>query len=270
MSAQPTGASDGATNPLTDPLPRGNDRRPRVAIVNDYELVVRGLAGMLAPFAHRIEVADAIVIDEPVPNGPVDVALYDTFGRPGVERDTIERLVRDPSIGRVAIYSFDHSADELQEALDAGASAYLSKATPAEPLVDQLERVAAGKLVTSAPGQLASATTRSGRAWPGQELGLSEREAEVAVLAALGQRNADISQSLCIGVDTVKTHLRRAFRKVGVRNRTELSVLLRDHPTFRRLAMPPDAQLVDGLLDPGRQTPMTGGRGRPAASQAPR
>jgi len=245
MSAHPTGASDGSNSGPSKPFPPSDLRRPRVAVVNDYELVVRGVAGMLAPFEHRIEVADAIVIDAPVRNGPVDVALYDTFGRPNVERDSVERLMRAPEIGRVAIYSFDQSEDELQAALAAGASAYLSKATPAERLVDQLERVAAGELVTSAPGQLASATTRSDREWPGQELGLSEREAEVAVLAALGQRNVDIGQSLCIGVDTVKTHLGRAFRKVGVRNRTELSVLLRDHPTFRRLAMPPDIQVVD-------------------------
>jgi DNA-binding NarL/FixJ family response regulator len=245
MSSRPTGASEGSKNVRSRPLRPRRSRRPRVAIVNDYELVVRGLAGMLAPFEHRIEVTDAIVIDEPIRNGPVDVALYDTFGRPDLEPDRIERLIRDPSIGRVAIYSFDHSADELQKAVAAGVSAYLSKATPAERLVEQLERVAAGELVTSAPGQLASSTTRSRRAWPGQELGLSEREAEVAVLAALGQRNVDISQSLCIGVDTVKTHLRRAFRKVGVRNRTELSVVLRGHPTFRRLAMPADAQVVD-------------------------
>jgi len=245
MSAHLTGASDGPKTAPTRPFSPGRVRRPRVAVVNDYELVVRGVAGMLAPFADRIVVTDAIVIDGAVRNGPVEVALYDTFGRPHVERRSIERLVRDPEIARVAIYSFDNTESELQEALAAGASAFLSKATPAEGLVSQLERVAAGELVTSAPGQLASATTRSDREWPGQELGLSEREAEVAVLAALGQRNADIGQTLCIGVDTVKTHLRRAFRKVGVRNRTELSVLLRDHPTFRRLAMPPDTQLAD-------------------------
>ena len=223
MSAHPTGASDGSNSGPSKPFPPSDLRRPRVAVVNDYELVVRGVAGMLAPFEHRIEVADAIVIDAPVHNGPVDVALYDTFGRPNVERDSVERLVRAPEIGRVAIYSFDQSEDELQAAPAATRSSWS----------------------TSAPGQLASATTRSDREWPGQELGLSEREAEVAVLAALGQRNVDIGQSLCIGVDTVKTHLGRAFRKVGVRNRTELSVLLRDHPTFRRLAMPPDIQVVD-------------------------
>ena len=245
MPAHLTGASDGPKTVPTRRFSPGRVRRPRVAVVNDYELVVRGVAGMLAPFADRIEVTDAIVIDGVVRNGPVEVALYDTFGRPHVERGSIERLVRDPEIARVAIYSFDNTESELQEALAAGASAYLSKATPAEGLVSQLERVAAGELVTSAPGQLASATTRSDREWPGQELGLSEREAEVAVLAAIGQRNADIGQTLCIGVDTVKTHLHRAFRKVGVRNRTELSVLLRDHPTFRRLAMPPDTQLAD-------------------------
>lgn len=219
--------------------------RPRVAVVNDYELVVRGLAGMLAPYTERVEVVDAIVIDEPVRNGPIDLALYDTFGQPSLNRSHIERLTGDPAIARVAVYSFDHTELDLLAALDAGAAAYLSKATPADQLVDQFERIVAGEQLTSRSGQLASAATRSDRQWPGQELGLSEREAEVAMLAALGQRNVDIGQALCIGVDTVKTHLRRAFRKVGVRNRTELSVLLHDHPTFRRLAAPVEPLLVD-------------------------
>ena len=231
--------------PSLQPSPPTSRRVPALAVVNDYELVVRGLAGMLAPFAHRIEVTDAIVIDEPVLNGPVDVALYDTFGRPDVERDSIERLVRDPRIGRVAIYSFDHSRGRAAGGARRRGVGLPVQGDAGRTLVDQLERVAAGELVTSPPGQLASATTRSDREWPGQELGLSEREAEVAVLAALGQRNADIGQSLCIGVDTVKTHLRRASARWACANRTELSVLLRDHPTFRRLAMPPDAQLAD-------------------------
>jgi DNA-binding NarL/FixJ family response regulator len=230
--------------------PVGGDPRPRVAVVNDYELVVEGLAGMLAPFADRIEVVDAILIDEPVRNGPVGVALYDTFGQPSVPASHIERLVEDPQIDKVAIYSFDHTEEDLLAALDAGASAYLSKATPARRLVGQLEQIAGGEQVRSASRQLASASTRSDRQWPGQELGLSEREAEVAVLAALGRRNADIGQSLCIGVDTVKTHLRRAFRKIGVRNRTELSVLLREHPTFRRLALPAEHSPPDGSNGP--------------------
>ena len=241
MPPQPPGGQTDVPSHLDAP-----SRAARIAVVNDYELVVRGLAGMLAPYSDRVEVVEAIVADEPVHDGPVDVALFDTFGQPSVPRAHIDRLVRDPQIGRVAIYSFDHDPDDL---LDAGAVAYLSKATPAGQLVEQLERIAAGEQVRSRPRQVMSGTTRSGREWPGRELGLSEREAEVAVLAALGHRNADIGVSLCIGVDTVKTHLSRAFRKVGVHNRTELSVLLHGHLTFRRLTdhPPPRSSIDDGL-----------------------
>src|SRR4051794_41922661 len=100
---------------------------------------------MLAPFADRIEVADAIVIGEPMRNGPVDVALYDTFGQPVLQPSHLAQLVQDPAIGTVAIYSFDHTEADLLAAMDAGAAAYLSKATPADRLADQLERIASGE-----------------------------------------------------------------------------------------------------------------------------
>jgi DNA-binding NarL/FixJ family response regulator len=107
-------------------------------------------------------------------------------------------------------------------ALSAGASGYLSKATPAEELVDQLERIAAGEVVVTEPATPEPDPLRM-RTWPGREAGLSEREGEVAALAALGHRNAEIAEALFISVDTVKTHLSRAFRKLGLSNRTQLA-----------------------------------------------
>ncbi len=58
-------------------------------------------------------------------------------------------------------------------------------------------------------------------------LGLTLREAEVLSLAAAGQTNAEIAESLGISPLTVRTHLERAFPKLGVRNRTEASAKLR-------------------------------------------
>ena len=52
---------------------------------------------------------------------------------------------------------------------------------------------------------------------------LSEAEGRVACLAAEGRRNAEIAQDLGIGIKTVEAHLARAYRKLGVRSRTELA-----------------------------------------------
>ena len=70
--------------------------------------------------------------------------------------------------------------------------------------------------------------------WPGKHAGLSERESEIVALVSLGRRNAEIAEALFISVETVKTHLTHAFRKLGLSNRTQVaSFVLRDD-TFRR------------------------------------
>jgi DNA-binding NarL/FixJ family response regulator len=217
----------------------GLQDRPRVAVVNDYEVVVAGLAAILEPFQDRVELVDAFLVDEPI-EGTVDIALYDTFGRQGSEEAEIGKILGRPEVKQVAVYSFNFDDDAVQEALDAGAAGYLSKATPAAELVDQLCTIAKGEQVVSGPNGSSSRSAREERGWPGRDLGLSEREAEVVALAALGKRNAQIAEALFVSVDTVKTHLARSFRKLGVHNRTELSALIHRRPSFRRLL--PDAE----------------------------
>lgn len=193
--------------------------------------MVAGLVTMLADHTDQIEIAEAIVIGEPI-DTKVDVALYDSFGREGLEAVQLEKLLGYDEINRVAVYSFNLDGGAVQEALDAGAAGYLSKTSPAEVLVEQIVRLAAGQQVVG-PADGPDRTGRD-RAWPGRDLGLSEREAEVVALAAIGRRNADIAEALFVSIDTVKTHLARSFRKLGVSNRTEMAALILRTPSFQR------------------------------------
>lgn len=204
----------------------------RVAVVNDYAQVGDGIRRFLAPFADRVVVVGTIEVGTS-PAAPVDVALYDTFGRVGIDEAHLRALAADPRIGAVAVYAFDAREDVISAALDAGAAGFLSKAMSAGQLARSLGEVAGGDgVVRGSTG--VGRSTREERGWPGQELGLSEREAEVAALAALGHRNSEIAEALQVSVDTVKTHLARAFRKLDVHNRTALSALVHTSPTFRR------------------------------------
>lgn len=205
--------------------------RPKVAVVNDYEVVVAGLAAILEPFQDRIDVVDAFTINEPA-SGPIDIALFDMFGRDGQE-GPLHRLLARPEVRCVAIYSFNYDEVVVERALQAGAVGYLSKSLAAEELVVQIGRIAGGERVID-PGANRRAGS-SDRSWPGRDLGLSEREAEVVALAAVGKRNAEIADCLFVSVDTVKTHLARSFRKLEVHNRTELSAMIHGRPSFRRL-----------------------------------
>ena len=65
--------------------------------------------------------------------------------------------------------------------------------------------------------------------WPGQEVGLTERESEVLALITQGQRTADIAAALYLSVNSIKTHTRNVFRKIGVSTRTEAALWGVDH-----------------------------------------
>jgi DNA-binding CsgD family transcriptional regulator/GAF domain-containing protein len=69
------------------------------------------------------------------------------------------------------------------------------------------------------------------------ELGLTRREAEIVQLVVGGLRNADIAERLCVSINTVQTHLRSIFDKLGVRNRASLMlrVFSQNAPTATRL-----------------------------------
>lgn len=62
--------------------------------------------------------------------------------------------------------------------------------------------------------------------WFGKQAGLSRRESEVAVLCATGSTNREIADTLFIGVETVKSHLKRVYQRLQVRNRSELAALI--------------------------------------------
>ena len=200
----------------------------RVALTNDFELVVAGLARMLAGFPDRIEVLDTSIQGEEV-DRRVDVALFDTFGHVGNGFDEIERLVKEPAIHRVAVFTWQFEPALVDRALALGCTGYLSKALDAEQLVGALERIARGHQIVSENPMLDRHTSPD-RGWPGRADGLSERESEVLVLIAEGLSNLDIARSLSISPNSVKAHIRSGYRKLGVATRAQAvrAVLERD------------------------------------------
>ncbi|HEU4811011.1 MAG TPA: response regulator transcription factor [Nocardioides sp.] len=187
----------------------------RIAIVNDYDIVVAGVAAALAPYAERVTVVE---LDSGLPVvSDVDVILYDTFGQ--VQGDTVdlEELVQG-SDARVVVFSWNIQPELVRRTIDKGASGYVSKASTAEQLVDAIEAVHSGTVVTPAPHQ--AADVASG-AWPGQEHGLSARESEIIALITQGLSNQEIADITYLSINSVKTYIRTAYRKLGVTRRAQ-------------------------------------------------
>lgn len=210
----------------------------RVALANDYEIVVAGLASMLAAFPDRIEIVDLLTVPDDADDlrAPVDVLLFDTFGRVGFGLDAIGSFLHDPQVGHVAIYTWHHTPALVDEALRRGVTGCLSKTTPAPGLVADIARVAAGEVVVAQHfgGRLGAGAPD----WPGRAAGLTARESEVLALLAAGHRNAEIAEALVITPDTVKSHLRTAYRKLGVSNRAQAVAAVLTDPAFANVANP--------------------------------
>ncbi len=189
-----------------------------IAVVDDYEVVVAGVAHMLEPFSERVAIAE---IDANVhPMQPVDIALYDTFAQGQVHHADLVPLLRDPTIGKVAIYTWNFDARLVTVARSRGVAGYLSKSLPAAELADALVRIHEGEFLVSEPVTSQS----SARDWPGRSLGLTERQSEVLALITQGRATRDIADIMYLSPNSVKTHTKALYRKLDVHSRTEAAL----------------------------------------------
>ncbi|CAI9408575.1 response regulator transcription factor [Nocardioides sp. T2.26MG-1] len=189
----------------------------RVAIVNDYEIVVAGVAAMLAPHHDRVVVVE---LDSGVPVlSDVDVILYDTFGQVQGDAVDLEDLVRGNSVP-VAIFSWNLQEDLVERAISHGAAGYVSKALSAGAVVDAIEAIHRGETVAPPPSAETDDRDVSGE-WPGREAGLTAREAEVLALITQGLSNQEIADQTYLSINSVKTYIRTAYRKIDVTRRAQ-------------------------------------------------
>lgn len=183
--------------------------------MNDYEVVVVGLRTMLEPHADRVNVVE---MDSRLPvASDVDVVLYDGFSRERVTGPF--RAVVEECSAPVVLYTWHLQPDLVAESLAAGVSGCVSKTASAADLLDALERVARGETVVS-PDPGPDAVPLAGD-WPGKALGLTARESEVMALIAQGLSNKEVAERAYISLNSLKTHIRSAYRKIGVERRSQ-------------------------------------------------
>jgi len=206
-----------------------------VALVNDYELVLAGVAAMLRPHRDHVVVLDRAL--ERTPDRAVDVSLFDTYGAADGQIERIKVLADDPMSGTVVVFSFSTAPQLVTASIGAGAAGFISKTVNARQLADAIVTVADGHRVVLTP---APHRHRDGDlGWPGRGRDLSARDSELLVLLRQGYTNREIAERLYLSENTVKTHLRRLFTKLGVSNRTQAAmVATEDHESRPRSPAP--------------------------------
>lgn len=192
----------------------------RLRLVNDYEVVVAGLRSMLEPYAERVDVVETDVRDDA--DRTADLTLYDTFGKAQADQREIDELIADPAAGAVVIYTWNTQERLVTKALEKGCRGYLAKSSSADELVDCLERIGAGEIVSPRTQERSeSEETSQTSAWPGKGEGLTAREAEVISLITQGLTNPEIAARSYITGNSLKSYIRSAYRKMGVERRSQ-------------------------------------------------
>jgi DNA-binding NarL/FixJ family response regulator len=190
-----------------------------VLLVDDHPVVREGLRGMIDAEADLTVVgeagsgAEAIALAESLhPN----VILMD-LRMPDVDGVTAtERILTTLPRTRIVVVTTYESDTDILRAVEAGAAGYLLKDASRVELAEAVRDAARGKTVLAPT--VADRLVRFVR--QPASVSLSGREVEVLAHVAKGKTNAEIGQLLHISEATVKTHLLRAFNKLGVSDRT--------------------------------------------------
>ncbi|HVG24967.1 MAG TPA: response regulator transcription factor [Thermoanaerobaculia bacterium] len=174
-------------------------------IEGDFEVVGRAQDGEEALAICRAQKPDVLLTDIEMPR------------RTGLELASALKQEKLPT--RVIILTTFARGGYLRRALEAGASGYLLKDSPAEQLANAVRRVKAGGRVVDP--ELAA------EAWSEPDP-LTDRERQVLRMAGEGQSSADIASTLNLSEGTVRNYLSEAISKLGAANRIEAARIARD------------------------------------------
>ena len=210
-----------------------------VALVNDHELIVRGIAAMLEPFNDLVTVVE---LDLQVPVGrPVDIALYDTFTRTSLDADDLDLLCANPDIGRVVLFTWLLTEELIASARSRGVAAAIPKSLDGAALVEALTTAHEGRMDVI---PFVEAPTIATNSWPGRGQGLTPRESEIIALVTTGLSNNDIAERTYLSINSVKSYIRSAYRTMGVTSRSQAVLWGIDNgmaPSRMRVSVPPSA-----------------------------
>ena len=202
----------------------------RVFLLDDHELVRRGLSDLLGVEADLEVVGEASSVAEAMTRIPAtqpDVAVLDVRlpDGSGVEvcRDIRSQM---PDVKCLMLTSF--SDDEaLFDAIMAGASGYVLKEIRGHDLVDAIRQVASGKsLLDPSLTQKVLERLRRGNEEDERLAGLSDQERRILELIGEGMTNRQIGEQMHLAEKTVKNYVSSLLAKLGMERRTQAAAFV--------------------------------------------
>ncbi|QWC84469.1 response regulator transcription factor [Nocardioidaceae bacterium] len=210
------------------------ERLVRVFLLDDHEVVRRGIREMLADEQGIVVVGEAGSAAEAVPRILAlrpDVAVLDNRLRDGTGIDVCREVrSRDPEIRALILTSYDDD-DAVFAAIMAGAAGYVLKHVRGVDLVHDIRRVAAGHS-TLDPDLTARVFDRVRHGPPvDEELErLTEQEQRLLELIGRGLTNREIASELFLAEKTVRNYVSTMLAKLGLGSRTQAAIFAQKHP----------------------------------------
>lgn len=186
---------------------------PVLYIIDDHKLFASGLAGLLEddlPDAEIVVFSEVEAALQAAADRAPDVALLD-FYLPGLSGVDAIRNLRAAAAGtKVIVISASLSPADRIASENAGAAAFLAKASDPDEVVAAIAAILRGE-------QAQSATPEA----PASAIDLTQKQFAVLTLISQGKSNKEASQILTMSPETVKSHLSEIYRRLGAANRAE-------------------------------------------------
>ncbi|PKO34015.1 MAG: DNA-binding response regulator [Betaproteobacteria bacterium HGW-Betaproteobacteria-7] len=205
----------------------------KLLVVEDHALVREGLVRLLGQLEERVTVLETADFESALNlldnDGEFDLVLLD-LALPGIDGfaglDILRR--RYPAMPVAVVSAFDDTPT-ITRVLNLGASGFIPKAFSGEALLSAIREVLAGNIFRPT-GQQGARLDDATPVPPSRisvrpdEVGLTERQAQVLALMVRGLSNRDIAAQLDLSEGTVKIHATAVFKALGVSSRTQALV----------------------------------------------
>ncbi|MER7172133.1 response regulator transcription factor [Streptomyces mesophilus] len=205
----------------------------RVLLLDDHEVVRRGLSDLLGGEEDIEVVGEAATAEQALVRGPAlrpDVAVLDVR-LPDGDGITVCRELRShmPDLACLMLTSFDDE-DALLDAIMAGAAGYVLKQIKGSDLISAVRTVASGQslLDPATTARLMRSLRGPDTPEPAEDArlaGLTERERAILALIGQGMTNRQIGKELYLSEKTVKNQISRLLAKLGVERRIQAAVI---------------------------------------------
>jgi two-component system response regulator NreC len=203
-----------------DPM-AGRPARIRIVIADDHPMLLQGLRQVLEDEPGCEVVAEAVDVESTrrlVRGHRPDVLVLDLNMPGGPSIEAIPAILADSPTTKIVVLTMQDQPAYARQALSCGALGYVLKETAGVELVRAIKAVATGERYLS-PRMGARVAIDGPTGPPG---GMSEREAEVLSMIALGRTNPQIAEDMYLSVRTVEKHRAHIQQKLSLSDRSEL------------------------------------------------